>query len=162
MSKRRSRTAAGDPLEKGPNDRNLCRWCKKEVSGRRRTFCSDECVHEYRLRSDQGYLRQCTFERDRGICKLCGLNTEMLKKIIEVGKLLDRRAGEFLIKQLGVQTVGWKMDLQTLWNADHIVPVVEGGGECGLENIQTACVWCHRQKTAEEAAERARCKKQKK
>ena len=35
-----------------------------------------------------------------------------------------------------------------LWDADHIRAVVEGGGECGLENMQTLCLWCHRDKTA--------------
>ncbi|MDE1177999.1 MAG: HNH endonuclease signature motif containing protein [Edaphobacter sp.] len=36
---------------------------------------------------------------------------------------------------------------RTLWEADHIVPVVEGGGECDLENIQTLCLRCHRKAT---------------
>jgi 5-methylcytosine-specific restriction endonuclease McrA len=35
----------------------------------------------------------------------------------------------------------------TWWDADHIVPVVEGGGECGLENYRTLCVPCHRKVT---------------
>jgi CRISPR/Cas system type I-B associated protein Csh2 (Cas7 group RAMP superfamily) len=32
---------------------------------------------------------------------------------------------------------------RTLWEADHIVPVAEGGGACGLENIRTLCRRCH-------------------
>jgi 5-methylcytosine-specific restriction enzyme A len=36
---------------------------------------------------------------------------------------------------------------KSLWDADHIVPVVEGGGECDLENIRTLCLRCHRQAT---------------
>jgi hypothetical protein len=36
----------------------------------------------------------------------------------------------------------------SLWDADHIRAVVDGGGECGLDNMQTLCVWCHREKTA--------------
>lgn len=35
------------------------------------------------------------------------------------------------------------------WQADHIVPVVEGGGECGLDNMRTLCAPCHRGVTAE-------------
>lgn len=42
------------------------------MSGRRRTFCSDPCVHEWRLRSSVSYLRECVFRRDRGICAICG------------------------------------------------------------------------------------------
>ena len=60
----------------GVNGRALCRWCKTEVSGRRRTFCSDACVHQWRLRSSVSYLRECVFARDRGVCAICGINTK--------------------------------------------------------------------------------------
>jgi 5-methylcytosine-specific restriction endonuclease McrA len=33
------------------------------------------------------------------------------------------------------------------WDADHIVPVVEGGGECGLSNFRTLCIPCHKKET---------------
>jgi hypothetical protein len=29
------------------------------------------------------------------------------------------------------------------------VPVIEGGGECGIENIRTLCLGCHANVTAE-------------
>jgi len=38
---------------------------------------------------------------------------------------------------------------RSLWDADHIIPVVEGGGECDLENIRTLCLRCHRVATAQ-------------
>ena len=38
---------------------------------------------------------------------------------------------------------------KSLWDADHVVPVVEGGGGCDLENIRTLCLICHRKATAE-------------
>jgi len=47
----------------------------------------------------------------------------------------------------------------TFWDADHMVEVVKGGGECGLENMQTLCLWCHREKTARLARERAEARK---
>lgn len=34
------------------------------------------------------------------------------------------------------------------WEADHIVPVVEGG-DSNLENIRTLCIPCHRGVTTE-------------
>jgi 5-methylcytosine-specific restriction endonuclease McrA len=43
-----------------------------------------------------------------------------------------------------------------LWEMDHIVPVVEGGGGCGLGNLRTLCLACHRAETAELARRRAR------
>ena len=33
------------------------------------------------------------------------------------------------------------------WQADHEIPVSEGGGCCSLENIRTLCVPCHRLET---------------
>ena len=35
----------------------------------------------------------------------------------------------------------------TLWDMDHIIPVVEGGGGCGLDNLRTLCIPCHRKVT---------------
>jgi len=42
----------------------------------------------------------------------------------------------------------------SLWQADHITPVVEGGGGRGLENLRTLCLRCHKAATAELAARR--------
>lgn len=33
------------------------------------------------------------------------------------------------------------------WDADHIIPVHQGGGACDLDNFQTLCVDCHKAKT---------------
>ena len=41
-----------------------------------------------------------------------------------------------------------------LWQADHVVPVWQGGGACGLENLQTLCARCHSLKTGKEAIRR--------
>ena len=37
---------------------------------------------------------------------------------------------------------------RNLWDADHIVPVSEGGGECDLSNMRTLCLKCHHEATA--------------
>ena len=31
-----------------------------------------------------------------------------------------------------------------LWDADHIIPVKNGGGCCGLDNLRTLCIPCHK------------------
>lgn len=41
------------------------------------------------------------------------------------------------------------------WEADHIIPVVEGGGGCGPEGYRTLCIACHKKETAALAARRA-------
>ncbi len=143
-----SRTMPGgwsDPelLRKGPNGRPLCRWCDLEIpGGRRRTFCSDYCVHEWKLRTDPGYLRDRVFQRDRGICAMCGANC-----VAELQRLKRQRGASRI-----VQWAAWGLrpgQRRSLWDADHIVPVVEGGGECDLSNIRTLCLKCHRDVTRE-------------
>jgi 5-methylcytosine-specific restriction endonuclease McrA len=44
----------------------------------------------------------------------------------------------------------WRLhNRKSLWDAHHIVPVAEGGGECDLSNLRTLCLKCHRSYTAE-------------
>lgn len=127
-------------LASGPNGRPLCRWCNLEVPAGRFTFCSDWCVHEWRLRTDPGYLREQVLLRDRGVCAACGVDT------VAAWRELKRSRGTHrlrLLEKWGLK----KLNRKTLWDADHIVPVIEGGGECDLENIRTLCVACHRQET---------------
>jgi len=129
-------------LEKGPTGRNLCRWCSLEVPKGRLTFCSDWCVEEWKLRSNPGYVREKVFERDRGVCAQCAVDCEAAYRHIrrQRGTARARAWREWGIKP---------MSRKTLWDADHIMPVAEGGGECDLSNIRTLCLKCHRAATAE-------------
>lgn len=36
------------------------------------------------------------------------------------------------------------------WQADHILAVHKGGGGCSLDNFQTLCTSCHKEKSANE------------
>jgi hypothetical protein len=127
-------------LPKGSQGRALCRWCTLEVPSGRRTFCSEWCVSEWRLRSDPGYLREKTFERDRGICALCATDTNAAWIELKRSRGMARAR---LVSRWGMKA----LNRRSLWDADHIVPVVEGGGECDLENIRTLCLVCHRHVT---------------
>ena len=104
---------------------------------RRMTFCSAACVHEWKLRSDPGYLRKQVFARDRGVCVRCGVDTESLRR--------DKRKLDYQARRQFEKEWGGR---RNLWDADHIVPVAEGGGECDLSNMRTLCLKCHREETA--------------
>ena len=41
------------------------------------------------------------------------------------------------------------------WQADHIIPVIEGGGECGIDGMRTLCIIHHKEATKALAARRA-------
>jgi 5-methylcytosine-specific restriction endonuclease McrA len=129
-------------LEKGENGRARCRWCSLEVPSGRFTFCSEWCVHEWRLRSDPGYLREQVFRRDQGICALCQTDTRTAYFDLKRSRGTHRLK---LLARWGLKRISRK----TLWDADHVLPVAEGGGECDLQNLRTLCLICHRQQTSE-------------
>lgn len=73
-------------------------------------------------------------ERDGGVCARCE---------VAAGPRLDP---DGLIREVG-------------WEADHIIPLHRGGPNA-MENLQTLCVPCHREKSADEARERARIRRE--
>lgn len=132
-----------EALPRGPNGLPLCRWCRLEIlSRRRRTFCSDYCVHQWRLRSDPGYLREQVLLRDRGVCAECGTDT------LRAFTALKRSRGPARTEALAMWGLRAVTARRSLWDADHILPVAEGGGECDLDNLRTLCLPCHREATA--------------
>jgi 5-methylcytosine-specific restriction endonuclease McrA len=98
-------------------------------------------VEEWRLRTDPGYVREKVLERDRGVCATCGIDC------LDAERRLRRLRGPARLKMF----LDWGLragSRRSLWDADHILPVVEGGGECDLDNIRTLCLKCHRAATA--------------
>lgn len=160
--------------KRGPNGKRLCTWCGVEVKPPRRTFCSDDCVHEYKIRSDPGYVRIQLRNRDHGICAQCGLDCEKLQRVLNYIQYGTERpyarprydpyyasqaGGLDIVKQTLVELGFLAYPIRSLWDADHILEVVNGGGECGLENYQTLCQVCHKAKTKKLAADRAKARK---
>jgi len=131
-------------LPKDENGLTCCRWCGKGVKPPRRTMCSPECVHELQLRTNGRYLRDCVYKRDKGICKLCNTDTKLIAK-----QALSLR-GKEKEKYLEDNSISLKRKIWIrkhgggLWDADHIIAVKNGGGMCGLENIRTLCIKCHK------------------
>ena len=159
MSTNRTTPKAGwvshKKLPKGKTGRPLCRWCDQEVPKGRRSFCSEQCVHEHKLRSDPGYLREQVFARDHGICAACGVDCDKIDrvfrgllrkaglKVAQFPKLVELHPDRYGALDIFRQEFPWFRPHLSAWAADHIIPVVEGGGECGLENIRTLCLGCH-------------------
>jgi 5-methylcytosine-specific restriction enzyme A len=136
-------------LPKGPNGRALCRQCTTEVPPGRRSFCSVVCVEQWKIKSDPGFVRKKVYERDRGVCGLCGVDTMLAFR---------RQPKEFPGSAYASVRGGWR-GTGSFWQADHITPVCEGGGECDLSNLRTLCTACHRAETAALAKRRAKEKR---
>lgn len=149
-------------VEYGPNGFRLCRLCKTETTYKRATLCSETCRERWAVMTSPGYARQLVYQRDKGVCARCGLDTDLLSRHIqapgqEYSKLPYKDRPRSRCQSFG-RYYGHPLlrSRVSLWDADHIIPVVEGGGECGLENLRTLCLWCHKQATADLASRRAR------
>lgn len=98
-------------VPRGPNGRGICRWCELEVPPRRFTFCSAYCVHEWKMRTQPGYLREQVFLRDRGVCAGCSVDT-----LAALGQLRRSRGSNRVTLMLH-----WGMKTRmrrSLWDAD--------------------------------------------
>jgi len=138
-------------LSKNENGNTLCRWCNNPVLPPRRTMCSDECAHEIKLRANSRYLRRCVFKRDKGICAICSIDTKNIaKEALQINLIQDK---ELQLEYLKKHNISSKRKIHRrklgggLWDADHIVAVKNGGGQCGLDNLRTLCISCHKNVT---------------
>jgi len=110
--------------------------------------------------------------RDGGICALCGTDTLATGRAYDAAReAIARESQERFPRNLThrydwqsielghlrirAKAIGFDPHRHT-WEADHIVPVVEGGGGCGLDGLRTLCLACHRRETAALAGRRAK------
>lgn len=168
-------------LPKGPNGRALCRQCGKETPGKRTTFCGQKCVHEWKLTTQPAYQAACVLERDKGVCEACGRDCLALLEELRRFRQQERvetlpnanwkglEHNTFPLDQKLTRYQAWCDELRLpkylrhlyrrLWEMDHRIPVIEGGGGCGLENLRTLCWACHKTATAALAARRAKARR---
>lgn len=145
-------TAAAFPQPGGTglNGRLFCRWCHQEVPKGRRTWCSAGCIEQYLIRCNGDTVRRLVLERDHGICASCQMDAEKLHRVIRWARHHQRglwgtwRTWRSMLDKLGrFNSFG-----ESYWQPDHIVPVSEGGGQCGLSNYRTLCTPCHLEETS--------------
>lgn len=148
-----------------------CTWCGARVTGRRTKWCSDACVNAWKSRCDRNYITAQLLQRDEGVCALCG--TDTLRLAARLRRLRSHSRGyrpgqpplrkfrphsHERVKRLWRHWIGSKWHGGTPpqpWQADHVLPVVAGGGCCDVGGYRTLCIPCHKQVTAELAAGRA-------
>ena len=132
--------------------KGFCKWCGEKFTGR--VWCSKECRREGYVR--MGYVAGYIFERDRGICVRCRIDTVWLKKKVREIQSIWRKYQHISYSEFWASYGSWGTDLyKRYWEADHIIPVCEGGGCCGLENYQTLCLRCHKEDSARLSKRRA-------
>lgn len=149
---RRSRGVWSTPRPLGPNGEKLCYNCRGLLPKGRPYNCSPECSEEWRTKTSPSHMRMRVYQRDRGVCVHCGLDTEALKteyKALPRSKGWDENATDARREFLKAHGIPPNRSVSHWWDADHIVPVIEGGGECGLANYRTLCIPCHQMITRE-------------
>lgn len=147
----------------GKKPKKICFYCGRKCGGKRYNWCSDDCVQQYKLQTNDPHtLAEKILERDHGQCSRCGLDCVDAKirlgktsianitQYPELHKLLPIKYRDSDLRRLTFTQLAdlTKFMDRRMWEIDHITGVWEGGGLCGLENLQTLCVDCHRQKTA--------------
>jgi HNH endonuclease len=98
-------------------------------------------------------VRAQVFGLEGGVCRKCGIDAhslftrisslsppERLNALINAKFTLPKSAG-------ALERLLQKPKEGDFWQADHIVAVAEGGGGCGLDNLQTLCTPCHHEET---------------
>ena len=115
-----------------------CRHCGRTTTPPRRTFCSDACVHAYRLSTSMSYARSVIFKRDNGVCLICGLDTLNRKAVIakanELGRSIPKHRKSF-------------------WDTHHEVAVADNG-QNSIRNLKTLCLFCHQDATEEQRVDK--------
>jgi 5-methylcytosine-specific restriction enzyme A len=166
------------------NEKGKCNWCNKTLAGKQIRWCSNKCQKEYLIRVSPSFVRGKVYQRDKGICSLCGVDTcyvtrigSILKSVIgleflraereilnyvskyphgahraNIYEQLHKELHEIKKHLLYFFYDGYKFSQKYLedygkWEADHIIPVVEGGGGCDLDNYRTLCRSCHKGET---------------
>ena len=142
------------PKERGPNGRPLCRGrCGREVAKGCRAWCSGECEADANIRAGW-HVRHYVWERDGGVCALCGCDAEKVERVLRYLRVYRTFDFAAYCEAKGLLREAWAAGREgALLEADHVVPVAEGGGGCGLEGYRTLCRPCH---LAETRALRAR------
>ncbi|KAG8432236.1 hypothetical protein GDO86_016756 [Hymenochirus boettgeri] len=127
-------------------------------------YCSQKCQDDFLIRSNQSYMRAKVFETEHGVCQQCCLNAQELYLSVRDAPKIQRKTlleGTWMA-QLPLDQLNELIRNPTegqFWQVDHINPVYGGGGQCSLDNLQTLCTVCHRERTAKQAKERSRTKK---
>lgn len=149
-----------------------CTFCARPCPGRRRSWCSQGCVNNYLIVCNEpGIVETNVYIRDKGVCALCGLDTDQLKEdtysaCCEDFSRAARRLRGFVPSKHHFESYSVKqasdlliwLNTNRLWDIDHIVAVCKGGGcghSPGIENFRTLCRPCHKHITAQLARTRA-------
>lgn len=127
------------PWITSPSGERSCAYCRKPMKHKGMKYCSRACRDEVYIQLDPGFARQKVGRRDSGVCSMCGCDTKKLERIL--------RRVRWAVREPVKRELGFDSRMH-YWEMDHIIPVIEGGGLCGLDNLRTLCLPCHKSRKA--------------
>lgn len=128
----RRRRALITPIEKDEYGHSLCRECREVIPKGRRAYCSDPCHWNYMIRHSPEFAAAMFRQKYGTRCAGCGKDEESVKRAWSAAYdlLFAEESLEFLLPFKD-------------FPLDHVKPVSDGGGSCGLENYRLLCPKCH-------------------
>lgn len=142
-------------LDRQPRE---CTWCGGDV-GKRRTWCSDDCVTAFHLRCSSQHQMNHVLKRDGGICRDCGIDTVASEREFKTAWALVQNDYGYSYSQYSKPMLAMKEQFgygRGRWReVDHLIPVVLGGGLCSVDNLRLLCGQCHARETASLARKRS-------
>lgn len=147
------------PVPHWKKGKGFCRWCGEAVMNLKGESSKGRwhpaCVSAYKLAAWSAEQRRVCWERDKGVCGVCGVDSVDLRSRAAATYREQGYSDEWIMARLAKSG--------KLWQADHIRPLVDGGGldlaYFEASNLMTLCSACHRQKTSREASQRALARK---
>ena len=131
-SPNRRRRAPITPIEKDQDGRSLCRTCHEVIPKGRRAYCSEPCHWEYMIKHSPEFAAAMFREKYGARCAGCGRDEEVEHDLWLQASLVLKPSG--LLHYL----LPFKA-----FPLDHVRPVIDGGGSCGMENYRLLCPKCH-------------------
>jgi len=152
-------TALDLPTGLDADGRKLCAWCPNPLPRGRRRYCSAACDFEAGIRMQPLLALRHVGERDGWRCGKCGRKLwpkdheyTVLRRVVPeswLGRSIRRYEADYrhLQRMHEALKTGLKAGM-IRYELDHVVPVSEGGGCCGLDGFRLLCLRpCHAEET---------------
>ena len=94
-------------------------------------LCACGCGIKLTGRQSRWASKECSEKAYNAFAIIKGSADIVRKNLFQIDKGACRNCGE----------------ITDNWEADHILPVHKGGGACGIDNYQSLCYQCHKEKT---------------
>lgn len=154
--------------DKLPSERRT--WCSRACVNQYRMRSDPSYIRKQVYRRDRGICAACGCDADAEYQRWQRAHKEvkrLARWLIEQSRWnIDWKNGQKVFRDLNYPAPTetrkfmadllvryapgrWTLGRRSGWDADHIIPVAEGGGECDLHNLRTLCHPCHKTATKE-------------